>query len=141
MKSLAIPNCFLDANVLIDYVIVREPFFEEAELIFLLAEQKRIKASISMLSVGTLCYYAQRKYSVSETKNILIHLKSICHILEAKESNLEWALTSYFSDYEDGIQNNIADTFSYSTIVTRDKKDFKKSNLAILTPQEFLATL
>ena len=69
------------------------------------------------------------------------HLRSIVGVLPSNEGAVDFALSSGFSDLEDAMQNQIAESNELRTILTRNKRDFKKSNLAILTPEEFLATL
>ena len=55
------------------------------------------------------------------------------------ESTVVKAIESEFKDFEDGIQNYCAEESNHKIIVTRNSKDYKTINLAILTPKEFLA--
>ena len=49
------------------------------------------------------------------------------------------ALNSSFKDFEDALQNFSAiENGEISIILTRNLKDFKKSELAILTPETYL---
>jgi hypothetical protein len=52
---------------------------------------------------------------------------------------LEQALNSKFKDFEDAIQNYSAvKPGTISTIITRNIKDFKNSEIGVLTPEEYL---
>jgi predicted nucleic acid-binding protein len=51
---------------------------------------------------------------------------------------LELALVSDFKDFEDAIQYHTALENELDLILTRNKKDFKKSILAVLTAKEYL---
>jgi len=52
------------------------------------------------------------------------------------------AIDSSFADFEDALQNFAAENHAtVSIIITRNSKDFKKSNLAVMSPKEFLASL
>ena len=49
------------------------------------------------------------------------------------------ALNSEFKDFEDALQNfSAAQNGKINIILTRNIKDFKKSDLAILTPETYL---
>ena len=138
---MAIEKCFLDTNILIDHILVRRPFEKEANEILDLSEQNVIMSSLSMLTLATASFYAEKMYEPLLVKELFIQLSSFCEILPATKKNLDWAVHSKFTDLEDGIQNHIAESNGCTTIITRNKKDFKKSKLAVLTPEEFLATL
>ena len=49
------------------------------------------------------------------------------------------ALNSDFKDFEDALQNYAAETNgAINLIVTRNTKDYQKSELAVMKPEEFL---
>jgi hypothetical protein len=50
-------------------------------------------------------------------------------------------LNSKFKDFEDAIQNYAVDKSGViDTIITRNIKDFKNSEIGVLTPEEYLKT-
>lgn len=53
---------FLDTNVIMGFLIEREPFLESATILFALAEKSELKLYVSSLSFGNL-YYIIRKIS------------------------------------------------------------------------------
>jgi len=65
-------------------------------------------------------------------------LTSFIKILSVGESEILEAIKSKFKDFEDSIQNACATNSKMKIIVTSNIKDFKHSQLAILTPIEFL---
>lgn len=132
---------FLDANVVIDFYMVRHPFYEDASSIFSAAEKGEIHIAISMITIPTLDYFCKKQFTLAERKIMLESVGSVSRILPSNERAMYGAINSKFTDLEDAMQNHIAESNGYKTIITRNKRDFKKSNLAILTPEEFLATL
>ncbi|HFB61523.1 MAG TPA: PIN domain nuclease, partial [Bacteroidetes bacterium] len=50
-------------------------------------------------------------------------------------------LNSDFSDFEDALQYFSALRAECDIIITRNAKDFKKSRIAVMTPDEFLLSL
>ena len=49
-------NVFLDTNVVIDFMGEREGFFDDAAAIFAMIEDKKIRASVSALTVINCAY-------------------------------------------------------------------------------------
>ena len=133
-------NKLIDANVLIDLVTEQELYFDKAKELFEVINKGNFKGTVSMISISITSYYAEKYIGLERSKQAFGKIKAICEALSAKSESLDWALNSSFPDLEDAIQNHIAESNGCTTIITRNTKDFKKSNLAVLTPEEFLAT-
>lgn len=131
---------YLDTNVIIDYACRREPHFTYAEKIFKLSENKQVKIAVGALTFSTF-FYLTSKILMKDTRiRFSRFLRENTSVLALTSESVEWAEKSNFSDFEDAIQNHIAESNGCTTIITRNKKDFKKSDLPVLTPEEFLAT-
>jgi predicted nucleic acid-binding protein len=61
--------------------------------------------------------------------------------LSVNDKIIELALASDFHDFEDAIQYNTAIENGITTLLTRNLKDFKKAEIAILTAQQFLKVI
>ena len=131
---------YLDTNVIIDYTCKREPFFKHAEKIFKLSENQQLKIAVGALTFTTF-FYLTSKILMKDTRiKFSKFLRENTSVLALTSESVEWAENSNFPDFEDAIQNHIAESNGCTTIITRNTKDFKKSNLEILSPEEFLAT-
>ena len=42
---------------------------------------------------------------------------------------------------EDNVQNAVAESYEYDAIITRNKKDYKNSNLKVFLPEEFISEI
>ena len=132
-------HVFLDTNVILDYLLNRQPLSLEAAKILTFSEQKKLKVYVSVLTIAN-SYYLMRK-NLSHARTI-INLETLCEftdLLDLKKSSILSAFKSGFSDFEDAIQHEIA--FSENRIkiiITRNIKDFKKSKLEVLSPEIFL---
>lgn len=73
----------------------------------------------------------------SKTKKIL----KLVSKKEVGESAVLKSIRSKFKDFEDGVQNFCAEENGHKIIITRNIKDYRESDLAILTPKEFLAKI
>jgi len=132
---------FLDTNVLVDYVTKREPHYEFSKRLFKAFDERKEVVSTSIICMTTTIYFAQKNLGNLNGRRAIQKLKELVEVFPALPVNLDWALESRFDDLEDGIQNSIAESSGCTAIITRNKKDFKHSSLAILTPEELLATL
>ena len=132
---------FIDSDVIIDFLIDRKPFSQHAAKIFSLIAHKKVKGYSSSLCFSNIYYvlskYASHKIIISK----LMELSELIRILKVDEKIILSALHSNFKDFEDSIQYFTAiEHKSIDIIVTRNIKDFKKSELPVLTPETFLKT-
>jgi predicted nucleic acid-binding protein len=134
-------DLFIDTDVIIDFLIDRKPFSREAAIIFTLIEQKKLKGYASSLTFSNL-YYVLRKFeSHNKVISKLDSISTILSILKVDEHAIKKALASGFPDFEDSIQYFSAiENRKIDVIITRNIKDYKKSQISILTPGDYLKT-
>ena len=135
-------NLFIDTDVIIDFLIDRKPFSREAAIIFTLIEQNKLKGYASSLTFSNL-YYVLRKFE-SHTKVILKldSLSKLLAILKVDDRIIRNSISSGFPDLEDSIQYYCAsDNKKIEVIITRNTKDYKNSDLPVMTPGDFLNTV
>ena len=66
-------------------------------------------------------------------------LLSITNVLVMNKETIIQALNSKFKDFEDALQNYAAENADdIKVIITRNVKDFKNSNLGVITPINYL---
>jgi predicted nucleic acid-binding protein len=134
-------NLFIDTDVIIDFLIDRKPFSREAAIIFTLIEQKKLKGYSSSLTFSNLYYVLRKIESHNKVISKLDSLSKIVGILKVEEQTIKKALISGFPDFEDSIQYFSAiDSKKIHVIITRNIKDFKKSEIPVMTPGDFLKT-
>jgi predicted nucleic acid-binding protein len=132
-------NLFIDTDIIIDFLTDRKPYSREAAIIFTLIDQKKLKGYASSLTFSNL-FYVLRK--VEPQKKVIAKLDSLSKILavlKVDDQNIRDAIESGFPDFEDSIQYFCAlDCKKVEVIITRNTKDYKKSNLPVMTPGDFL---
>ncbi len=132
-------DLFIDTDVIIDFLIDRKPHSREAAIIFTLIEQKKIKGYVSSLTFSNLYYVLRKIESYNKVKSKLESLSQIVGILKVEERTIKEALASDFSDFEDSIQYFSAlDSKKIDVIITRNTRDYKKSDLPVMTPGDYL---
>jgi len=132
---------FINTDVILDFLTDRKPFSKEATLIFTLIGNKKIKGYSSSLTFSNL-YYVLKKYSTH--KKVISKLEELTHfteILNVDEPVIKSALSSKFKDFEDAIQYFSAQKHNKTdVIITRNIKDFKESEIPVMTPGTFVRT-
>ena len=125
---------FIDTNILIDFVVNRKGFSEDADKLFALGITGDIKLMTSALSYVTAMYIAH-KYEYQDVKETLLAVSDL------QGNTVIEMLSSDWKDYEDATQNATALRAEGDCIVTRNKKDFTNSSLPVYTPAELLNIL
>lgn len=135
-------NLFLDTNIIIDTLADRKPFSISGAKLFDYAENGKINLFISALSFSNIYYIVRKTCPHKEMLTILRDLEAITETLNVTKQIISKSLHSDFKDFEDAIQYQTAlSNKKITAIVTRNGKDFKKSELAILTPEEALSII
>lgn len=129
----------LGTDVLMDSFFDRKPFSEFSNAVLNLCEENAIKGFTTPLIIANV-YYLLRKISrhdiVVEKIKLLL---TIIDIIEMDKKTVLFALNSNFSDFEDALQNFSALEYGkIKIILTRNIKDFKKSELVVLSPETYL---
>jgi predicted nucleic acid-binding protein len=130
---------FLDADVILDLILQREPFFTESARLFALIEKNEIEGYASPLIFSNLFYILRKIESNKFAINVLLRLKALLNIAKIDEKTIELALSSGFRDFEDAVQNYAAIEAGVQFLITRNKSDYKGSSLIICTAKEFLS--
>ncbi|MEJ7685017.1 MAG: PIN domain-containing protein [Segetibacter sp.] len=135
-------NIFLDTNVVIDFLSHRRPFSLLAAKIFNYSLQGKVKVYISAISHNNIYYILRQSLTSIETIKLLDGLCETSEIADVTKAIIKASLKTDFKDFEDAIQYNCALSINkLDFIVTRDTKDFKKSTLPVLTPEEAINSL
>jgi predicted nucleic acid-binding protein len=106
--------------------------------LFTLASKKLIVAYVSSLTLVTTHFIVSRELSESDTRKVIRKFKTITTVLDLKDSYINLALDSDFKDFEDAIQYHTALSNNLDAIITRNKRDFKKSRIPVYTTEEYL---
>jgi predicted nucleic acid-binding protein len=128
----------IDTNVVIDLLAQREPHFNSTSRLFTLASKKLISAYVSSLTLVTTHFIVSRELTEADTRRVIRKFKTIANVLDLKAGYIDLALDSDFKDFEDAIQYQTALSNNLDGIITRNKRDFKKSRIPVFTTEEYL---
>jgi predicted nucleic acid-binding protein len=129
----------IDTNVVIDILLKRQPYYEDAVLIGVLLEKSILEGYISASAITDIYYiinkeFKDKKKSLEKIKNLL----NIIYIASVNEFNIYEALDSDWNDFEDSLQYVIGKEIDVDYIVTRNIKDYEKSLIKIIEPNMLL---
>jgi predicted nucleic acid-binding protein len=116
-------NIFIDTNILLDFLLKREPYDQHARNLLEIGIQENT-IQISSLSVHICMYILKPSRDSAEWKNLQNFFNNI-HLLNLTEEEIYKSLELRFHDFEDSLQFYTATKHS-DIIVTRNYRDFRK---------------
>lgn len=135
MKKLLV-----DTNIVIDLLAKREPFHIEAAELFSLADKKQVQLYVNSLTFANTYYILNKNTDAKTARSVLRKFKTLIIVLNIDDKIIELSLNdSNFNDFEDAIQYYSA--FNLDIILTRNFKDFKKSQLPVMTARQFINSI
>ena len=127
-----------DTNVILDSLLERSSFAQDSSLAVQNALDRHYRCLFSA-SAATDLFYIIRKQTGSRImawEKMMI----ISHIFEFSSvsgEDIESALSSHMTDFEDAVISSSAVRYSASYIITRNVADFRASSVPAITPFEF----
>lgn len=129
---------YIDSDVILDYLYEREPFSSNAKIIIALIEKKVITGYISSLILWNIYYVLSKYLGEKEARKKIKLFRSIIEIIAIDGKIIDQGLNSNIRDFEDSIQYHAARSSDIDFLITRNKKDYPKTGLSILNPDEFI---
>jgi predicted nucleic acid-binding protein len=132
----------IDTNVILDFLLRREPYYQSAAQVNILSEKGYIRSYISASAVTDIFYVAKKELKSKDTAIELINnlLKTI-RVASVTERDIHEALSLNWDDFEDSVQYITGKSISVDHIITRNPKDFTGSQIGVISPEVFLDKL
>ncbi|MBO5157730.1 MAG: PIN domain-containing protein [Prevotella sp.] len=126
--------------MIIDFVCKRDNFYNNAKKIFALGYLGELELRMSSLSIINTMYIG-KKYGIATIKERLKAILKFVEVYSIETDIVIEALDSDWEDYEDAVQFKSATKVYADCIVTRNKKDFTRSDIPVYTVDELLDSL
>lgn len=137
-----VPKVFLETNIIIDYLTDRQPFANHSSILFELHELGKIQIYIAAVSINNVYYISRKVIGEKQTLTIIDQLIDDLEVLGTTKNEIRRAFQTGFKDFEDSIQYATALNVKHiDAIITRNTKDFRKSIIAVFTPEIYLMQL
>ena len=132
-------HVLLDTNVIVDWLLKRADFVENATKIFRQIDAGAFVGCISSSAITDVYYIIETKTPPGYAWEMMEYLYQTLRILPVIRETVRDALDSRMDDFEDAVQAAAAENCGIDIVVTRDKLDFHNSGLHVYSPEEFLA--
>ncbi|PAX60596.1 PIN domain-containing protein [Brunnivagina elsteri] len=129
----------IDTNIVLDFLLQREPFFQDAELLFQAMDSGQVVGYVTATTLTDIFYIA-RKYtrSLEQARQAVSETLTVMAICPVNRAVLESAIASGLTDFEDAVQIFCAVAEGLEAILTRDKQGFLSSSISVLSIHELL---
>lgn len=129
----------IDTNVLLDYLLEREPYFENAKQVVISCVEGKVKGCIAAHSIPNMFFILRKDFTAKERREVLTNLCSIFDVEGIDKSKLLSGLSNEdFSDFEDCLQMECAKAYEADYIVTRNVTDYATSEIKAIEPEDYL---
>lgn len=131
----------IDTNIVLDFLLQREPFFQKADLLFQTIDSGRVVGYITATTLTDIFYISRRHTgSIEKARQAILDTLTAMVICPVNRAVLESAFVSGLPDFEDAVQIACAIAQGLDAITTRDA-DFSSVLLPVLTVEEILQQL
>lgn len=132
----------VDTCIVIDVLQNREPFFENSLSVLHSVSDKDCDGFLTAKSITDIFYIIRKSlHNDKSARECIRKLYSIFTVVDTLANDCEFALYSETSDYEDAVMIETAKRIDAGCIVTRNQKDYTKSEIPVYSPEELLAKL
>ena len=83
-------------------------------------------------------YILRKQIGMGKAKQALAAIRTISEVCTSGAKEIDLSLVSSIKDFEDAFQYYTAINNSANVIITRNPKDFKKSNIPVMSAEEYL---
>lgn len=133
----------VDTNIVLDFILDRQPFVEEASTLLEFIASGEIEGYVAATTLTNIFFYIVRRAtrSLERAKQAVSDTLTLMEICLVDKSILESAFASNLNDFEDAVQIACFLANDVDAIITRDAQDFVDAPLSILSAGELLNTL
>lgn len=131
----------IDTNIVLDLMLDRMPYSDDAAQLFDQAERGNISAVLCGTTVTTIFYIAAKTIGTRKAKQAVGGLLSLCEVAPVSRAVLDAAIVSDFQDFEDAVLAVAGRIANVDAIVSRNPKDFRKAGLPVYNESQAVELL
>ena len=131
----------IDTDVLIDVALDRHPHTVASSELLDRIENGSEDASIAWHSVSNLYYLVSPSLGGISTRDFIVELTRFVGVAPADAESIRYAAALPMDDFEDAMQVAAARACGARHIVTRNLRDYERSPIPAVIPQEALTGL
>lgn len=132
----------LDTNIILDYLLEREPFLQNAEALFEKIDSEKVVGYVTATTLTDIFYIARKQtQSIELARQAVSTTLTVMIVCSVNRTILESAFASDLADFEDAVQISCAVSQNLDAIVTRDIQGFSNSPIPTLAVHQLLKHL
>lgn len=132
----------IDTDVILDFFFDRKPHSEYTTQVLSLCETNKIKGFLTPVIYSNVYYLLRQTARHDKVIEKLKQLLMLTDVLVMDKEVVSNAINSDFKDFEDGLQHFAAiKNGGIDVILTRNLKDFSKSEIGVLTPESYIKSI
>ncbi len=132
-------KALLDADVLVDVALDRDPFIEQSGRVVEWCQQTPHSAVVAWHTISNLYYVLRAARSDTKARAFIVDVLHFAIVASGGNSAVEHALRLGMSDFEDALQVAAGYTVNVGAIVTRNLRDYRNAPVPVYAPDEFVA--
>ncbi len=134
-------DLMLDTNIVLDHIANRKPFAELSRRVCLLGITGEATAYISANMITDIIYLLRKTHGSLEAQRIVEEDLDFLQVVGVSSADIAKALSMKWNDFEDCLVACCAQKIGADFIITRNSKDFARSPVTALTPEELFEEL
>lgn len=136
-------NLFLDANVILDYILKRPEGYKPAKIIFEKIVNGEHLAHTSPVIVHIVSHILKKILGAKQTRKIMLALLNDVQVVDTHHDVIIQAMSAGWDDIEDALQYYTALHHKADLFLSRDEAFAKKAipSLPIYEPEKFIKLL
>jgi predicted nucleic acid-binding protein len=131
----------IDTNILLDVLLAREPWAEDAAQLLDLVGRGKVEGFVASHAITTVFYIVERERDRRVALTAVSDLLSITAVVSIGAADLHRAMTIGLKDFEDAVQAAACLQIGGQFLLTRNGKDYRGAPVATRTAGEILAFL
>lgn len=134
-------DLMIDNNIVLDHILDRKPHAEKSRLVCLLGITGEARTFISVNMLTDLFYVLRKAYGSERAQEILDDELSFLQLVGISPEDAKRTLAKRWPDFEDALVAECASKINADYIITRDEKDFARSPIKAISPEELFEIL
>ena len=129
----------IDTCIVVDILQKREPFYKAAMEVLYSVSNRKCIGILTAKSITDIYYILRRSiHSEEDVRSIVRTLFKLFEVENTFSKDCELALDSQVKDYEDAVMVQTALRTGADCIVTRNLKDYARSEVPVYSPDQFM---
>jgi len=140
-ENYNIHKVLLDVNVCVDLIANRLLASDIKRKLLSVFHHHDLTVCVPAFSIDTIFYVLTKSLKIDGSLSKLAIQKLLLNtvLLHTNDEIMSNAFLSTFNDFEVGLINEHATYYEMDCIITSNMKDFKKSDLAVYSPNDFIS--